>query len=93
MQPLEVSQIMFFHNQILKPMDKEFIPHKLSFELKSIGFDEPCFGYHVGLGDNKETPFKFVEIKSEKNNFTGQIMFATHPHSHKLLDGLEKHII
>jgi hypothetical protein len=50
-------------------MDKEFVPHKQSFELKSIGFDQPCFGYHVGLGDNKETPFKFVEIKSEKKQF------------------------
>ena len=26
-------------------MNKEFIPYELAFELKQLGFDEPCFGW------------------------------------------------
>jgi hypothetical protein len=26
-------------------MEKEFIPHKLAFELKELGYDEPCLMY------------------------------------------------
>ena len=28
-------------------MKKEFIPYTLTLELKSLGFDEPCFGYYI----------------------------------------------
>ena len=31
-------------------MEKEFIPYTLALELKSLGFDEPCFGSYV-FGD------------------------------------------
>jgi hypothetical protein len=27
--------------------NKDFVPHQESFELKELGFDEPCFGYHL----------------------------------------------
>lgn len=27
-------------------MNKEFVPYAEAFELKSLGFDEPCFGCH-----------------------------------------------
>ena len=50
-------------------MIKEFAPYPESLELKELGFDKPCFGYYVGLGDNKEEPFKLVEIQSEKGQF------------------------
>ena len=55
----------------MNKLEKEFIPYEQALALKELGFDEPCFGYFVGLGDNKETPFKFVEIKSEKTQFEG----------------------
>jgi hypothetical protein len=48
---------------------KDFAPYQQSLELKDLGFDEECFGYYVGLGDNKENPFKLVQIKSEKGQF------------------------
>jgi hypothetical protein len=48
---------------------KDFVPYELALELKQLGFDEPCFGYYVGLGDNKENPFKLVQIESEKGQF------------------------
>ena len=30
-------------------MEKEFIPHQESVELKELGFNEPCFGYRDGV--------------------------------------------
>ena len=50
-------------------MKNEFIPYEQSLVLKELGFDESCFGYYVGLGDNKENLFKLVQIKSEKGQF------------------------
>jgi hypothetical protein len=50
-------------------LNKEFIPYEEALALKELGFDEPCFGYYVGLGDNKETPFKLIEIQSEREQF------------------------
>jgi hypothetical protein len=46
-------------------MEKEFVPYTLALEMKSIGFDEPCFGlyappsktvflHHYGLLSAKE---------------------------------------
>ena len=28
-------------------LDKEFVPHQESLELKELGFDEPCFGFYL----------------------------------------------
>jgi hypothetical protein len=28
-------------------LEKEFIPYQEAFELKELGFDEPCFGYYL----------------------------------------------
>jgi hypothetical protein len=50
-------------------MNKEFCTYNQALALKELGFDEPCFGYYVGLGDNKEDPFKLVQIQSEKEQF------------------------
>jgi hypothetical protein len=50
-------------------MEKEFIPYEQALSLEDLGFDEPCFGYYVGLGDSKEDPFKLVQIQSEKEQF------------------------
>jgi hypothetical protein len=50
-------------------MKNEFINYEQALALKELGFDEPCFGYYVGLGDNKEDPFKLVQIQSEKEQF------------------------
>ena len=44
-------------------MDKEFIPYEQALELKELGFDEPCFGYHL---DNK---FQFfADVRSCNTN-------------------------
>lgn len=44
-------------------MDKEFIPYEQALELKGLGFDEPCFGYHL---DNK---FQFfADVRSCNTN-------------------------
>jgi hypothetical protein len=50
-------------------MEKEFIPYEQALDLEELGFNEPCFGYYIGLGDNKETPFKLIQIQSEKEQF------------------------
>jgi len=44
-------------------MDKEFIPYEQALELKELGFNEPCFGYHL----NNEFQF-FANIRSCNNN-------------------------
>ena len=31
-------------------LHKEFVPHAESYELKELGFDEPCFGYYDSEG-------------------------------------------
>jgi len=31
----------------MKTIDKEFVPHEQSLELKELGFDEPCFGFYI----------------------------------------------
>jgi hypothetical protein len=50
-------------------MEKEFVTYELALALKELGFDEPCFGYYVGLGDNNEEQFKLLQIQSEKGQF------------------------
>jgi hypothetical protein len=50
-------------------MNKEFIPYEQALELKKLEFDEPCFGYYVSFTDNKEIPFKLIQLQSEKEHF------------------------
>jgi hypothetical protein len=59
-------------------MEQEFIPYEQALALKELGFDEPCFGYYISLGDNKENPFKLIEIQSEKGQFewTDNVYYA-----------------
>jgi hypothetical protein len=52
-------------------MNKEFCTYEQALALKELGFDEPCFGYFIGLGDNKETPYKFMFIQTSKEQFIG----------------------
>ena len=43
--------------------DKDFVPYQPSLDMKEIGFDEPCFGYHL---DNK---FQFfADVRSCNTN-------------------------
>ena len=30
-------------------MKKEFVPYEFALKLKTLGFDEPCFGYYIEL--------------------------------------------
>ncbi len=32
--------------KILNSMEKEFLPYEIALAMKSIGFDEPCFGFY-----------------------------------------------
>lgn len=52
-------------------LKEDFTPPEQAAELKELLFDEPCFGYYVGLGDNKEEPYKLVMIHSSKGQFEG----------------------
>jgi hypothetical protein len=40
--------------------DKDFAPYQPSFDMKELGFDEPCFGYYYTL-DGKD--WKFADDK------------------------------
>ena len=37
----------------MENLKKEFVPYTEAFELKQLGFDEPCFGRFDGRGKNK----------------------------------------
>lgn len=41
-------------------VDKEFVPYEESLELKELGFNEPCFGFHF-LNGNK-FDFQFAKL-------------------------------
>jgi hypothetical protein len=44
-------------------MNKEFVPHEIALDMKSIGFNEPCLGYYI---DNK---FEFfADVRSCNTN-------------------------
>jgi len=47
-------------------MNKEFIPYEQALELKELGFDEPCFGYHL---DNKIQFFADVRSCNTNSEF------------------------
>jgi len=44
-------------------MEKEFVPYQPSLDMKKLGFDEPCFGYHL----NNEFQF-FADVRSCNTN-------------------------
>lgn len=47
-------------------LEKEFVPHQESLELKELGFDEPCFGYHLcknsALGVYLEITTEWIDL-------------------------------
>jgi hypothetical protein len=49
-------------------IEKDFIPYEIALELKQLGFDEPCFGYHYTL-NGKDWKFadnhKYHEIDDQ----------------------------
>ncbi len=71
-------------------MDKEFVPYAESYELKSIGFDEPCFKNYNGnatLLDLSESIIYKTKAPTfsqafrwfrEKHNLLGQVNIHTY---------------
>ncbi len=49
-------------------MEKEFVPYKPSLRLKAIGFDEPCFGYHL----TKDLPYVKRGLKFGSEKYVGK---------------------
>ena len=49
-------------------MEKEFVPYKLALALKALGFDEPCFGYHL----TKDLPYVKRGLKFGSENYVGK---------------------
>jgi hypothetical protein len=47
-------------------MEKEFVPYILALEMKSIGFDEPCFGFYYLYKDENHQEGKF-DYRGELN--------------------------
>lgn len=37
----------------MNELEKEFVPHQESLELKELGFNEPCFVYYKASNENK----------------------------------------
>ena len=51
-------------------MKKDFLPYQQSFDMKWLGFDEPCFGFYdmldyntivIGFRDNKNSALTFSQ--------------------------------
>ena len=49
-------------------MEKEFVPYKLALALKALGFDEPCFGYHL----TKDLPYVKRGLKFGSEKYVGK---------------------
>ena len=49
-------------------MKNEFIPYEQAFDLKELGYDEPCLAFYDGKGDEKiyfnTQAFKYLLISS-----------------------------
>jgi hypothetical protein len=48
-------------------MEKEFVPHELSWELKHLGFDEPCFSYYHNLSSHQVVVSQ-RDLRKDNNN-------------------------
>jgi hypothetical protein len=48
-------------------MEKEFVPYQIALDMKSIEFDEPCFGYYVL---EKNGDYKLYDKCEVKTYFT-----------------------
>jgi hypothetical protein len=48
-------------------MIKEFVPYELAWELKHLGFDEPCFGYYHNLGSTQLVVSK-RDLRADNND-------------------------
>ena len=48
-------------------MKKEFIPYEQALALKELGFDEPCFGYHI----NESKELLILTSEKDINYLTG----------------------
>ncbi len=59
-------------------MQNEFIPYPEAFELKQLGFDEPCFGGYYSNQDNVNLWF-FKEAKNSDRDERVREGFATAP--------------
>ncbi len=46
-------------------MNKEFIPYEQALDLKELGFDESCFGYHT---NDKDYPF-ILDVRNLKDKY------------------------
>ena len=44
-------------------MEKDFLPYELAFELKQLGFDEPCFGYY-----HEDKSLTYTNLISQNTN-------------------------
>jgi hypothetical protein len=58
--------VLIITNQLKdKVMEKEFVPYQEALELKSIGFDEPCFGFYTG----RKSLRRYTNFDGELNEF------------------------
>lgn len=65
-------------------MIKEFIPYNLALELKSLGFDEPCFYQYVRDFDDdgelipitSETKYPIIRNNTQVSHYSGGDCFA-----------------
>ena len=47
---------------------KEFVPYEPSLDMKELGFDEPCFGYHL----TKDLPYVKRGLKFGSEKYVGK---------------------
>jgi len=58
-------------------MDKDFVPYQPSLDMKSIGFDEPCFGqYAFKKLELINTPLRSSDLTTSEGNFIAAPTFS-----------------
>ena len=56
----------------MNSIESNFVPYQIALDMKSIGFDEPCFGYYVSV----EVPNPFLVITKIYDTQGGYFTFA-----------------
>jgi hypothetical protein len=63
-------------------LEKEFVSYEIALDMKSIGFDEPCFGYYRDEYNCKNNPITYpkyteqYDIDNDEVNFNNALMLA-----------------
>jgi hypothetical protein len=67
------------NNKEQTEMNKEFIPYLEALDLSELGFNEPCFGYYITIGEWFPASYPYSGTEYPKNSDMPDPTWATAP--------------